>query len=265
MKLTRREDISVYLYLKDVVLGPQYSEIATGMSLTQASSGIWNLEYDTELEKFPFKRDGQTGMGRGLLYFDYVGDTCIFGSEQSGLVRVYDGPTTASGYTVNYLTGQILSHTDLSDYVADYEWNYVSVIDAWPYDDVPPLPIVSVEVQRGQSLPLQLGGGDIRDGSWSIEIFANNKGERDDLLDTLFESVRQRRCPLLALPSGLPLRQNGIYNNQFNSDLDTEYSSLFFERVEKKFTSLPKWGFYGQELINRYRAQLTFDTQTYRN
>jgi hypothetical protein len=265
MKLTRREDISVYLYLKDIVVGPQYSEISTGMSLTQASSGIWSMEYDEELEKFPFQRDDQTGLGRGLLYFDYIGDTCLFGVEQSSLVRVYDGSITASGYSINYLTGQILSNEDLSGHVVDYEWNYVAVTDAWPYDDVPPLPIVSVEVQRGSSLPLQLGGGDIREGSWSIEIFANNKGERDDLLDTLYEAVYQRRCSLFALPSGLPLRQNGLYNSHFNSDLDTEYSSLFFERVEKKFTSLPKWGFYGQERINRHRAQLTFDTQTYRN
>lgn len=275
MRLTRKEDISVYLYLKDVVLGPRYSEAAIGESLTRVGANVWDIGYDYLLGKHPFRRrvvidpptnlyKDYTGLGRGMLYFDYVGETCLFGIEQQDIVRLYNGATTASGYRVNYITGQILSDQDLSSYSIDYEWNYISVIDSWPYEDVPPLPIVCVDMQSAGNLPLQLGGGEIRDGFWNVQVFANNKGERDDIIDLIYENIYQRRCPLYLLPSGLPL-QNGLYNEMFDSSIHNIYSSMFFENIQKRLSGLPQWGFYEQEQINRYRAEITFDTRTYRN
>lgn len=273
MRLTRNEDISVYLYIKDTVIGPRYSEITTGQSLTQSATGVWDIGYDEGLGFHPFRRrvtnpDGSftdySGLGRGLLYFDYVGETCLFGSEQQSIVTVYSGATVASDYEVNYITGQVVSDIDLSSYLVDYEWNYVSVIDSWPYEDVPELPVVCVDMQTGKKSPLQLGGGDIRDAYWNIQIFANNKGERDDLMDLIYDNLHMRRCPLYLLSSGLPL-QNGLYNQSFDSSLHNVYTSIFFENVKKRLSGLPQWGFYEQERINRYRAEITFDTKTYRN
>jgi hypothetical protein len=273
MRLTRKEDVSVYLYIKDTVIGPRYSEVATGESLTSVATNLWEMSYDSELGFHPFRRrvtnpDGSytdhSGLGRGLLYFDYVGETCLFGIEQQDIVKIYDGSTLASGCKINYITGQVISSDDLSGYLVDYEWNYVSVIDSWPYEDVPALPIVCVDMQQSKKSPLQLGGGDIRDAYWNVQIFANNKGERDDLTDLIYDNLYLRRCPLYLLPSGLPL-QNGLYNEMFNSSVHDTYTSLFFENVQKRLSGLPQWGFYEQERINRYRAEITFDTQTYRN
>jgi hypothetical protein len=268
MRLQRKEDISMYLYIKDVVIGPRYSEISTGMSLTPAGKpNIWNMEFDLELNKDPFRRLEQdiNGIGRGLLYFDYTGETSIFGVEQSNIVKVYNGATTASGYSVNYLNGQVVSNQDLSGFSVDYEWNYVSVLDAWPWDEVPPLPIITIERDDGRSKGLQLGGGDIREGNWTIEIFTNNNGERDDMLDVIWENIYMRRCPLYNLEKGLPLDFGGLYNEQFNTDYEPLYSSMYFDDAEKRLTGLPKWGFYDHEIINRYRAQITFTTRNYKN
>lgn len=275
MRLTRKEDISVYLYIKDIVIGPRYSEVSTGESLTLVSTNTWDIGYDYDLGMHPFRRRVITdpvnntyvdysGLGRGILYFDYIGETCLFGVEQQNIVKVYNGLDTATDYKVNYITGQIISSQDLTNYLVDYEWNYVSVIDSWPYDDVPPLPFVCIDMQKANKLPLQLGGGDIRDGYWNIQIFARNKGERDDLMDLIYDNVYQRRCPLYLLSSGLPL-QNGQYNEMFDSSVHNTYTSLFFENIRKNLTGLPQWGFYEQEQVNRYRAEITFDTRTYSN
>jgi hypothetical protein len=276
MRLSRKEDISVYLYIKDTVIGPRYPEIATEESLTLTSTvNTWDIGYDIGLGFNPFKRKvlvdpvkqvykDYSGLGRGLLYFDYIGETCLFGVEQQDRVKVYDGSTIASNYKINYITGQVVTSDDLTDYLVDYEWNYVSVIDSWPYEDVPSLPFISVDSQQAKKSPLQLGGGDIRDGYWNVQIFANNKGERDDLMDLVYDNLYLRRCPLYLLPAGLPL-QNGLYNEMFDSSLHDTYTSLFFENVQKRLSGLPQWGFYEQEKVNRYRAEITFDTKTYRN
>jgi hypothetical protein len=264
MRLTRKEDISLYLYIKDVTVSPQYYEITTGASLTSAGNNLWNIGYDTELGIHPFKRGDYSGLGRGLVYFDHVGACSLFGIEQSDLIRVYDGATVASGYRVNYLTGQIETSEDLTGYNVDYEWNYVSVIDAWPAEDVPALPIISIEMQEADKSPLQLGGGDIRNAFWNIEIFASNKGERDDLVDTIYDSLYQRRCTIYTFPSGLPLNMYGFFNASFDTSAHSEYKHLIFENIDKKLTGLPSWGFYSQELLNRYRAGITFDTIAYK-
>jgi hypothetical protein len=268
MQLTRQEDASLYLHVRDIVLGPHYSEISLEQTLTRVgASNIWNIGYDdgTTDPRYPFTRGSSSGLGRGILCFDHIGDTCVFGSEQTDIVKVYDGATNATGYRVNYITGQIESSDDLTGYLVDYEWYYISVLDAWPREDVPFLPLVSIELQKALPRPLQLGGGDIREGSWNIQIFAKNKVERDDLMDVLYSGLNQRRCSLYNFSKGLPLSGNGFYNTSFVSDLHPQYTSLFFEKVEKRLTGLPSWGFYEQEQVNRYRAEITFTTKAFKN
>jgi hypothetical protein len=263
MQLTRQEDISLYLHVRDMILGPYYSEIAEGEELLQTSAGVWDVSYDTELD--PFIRDGYGGLGRGMLYFDRSGTDCIFGTEQSSIVRVYSGSTTASAYSVNYLRGQILTTQDLTGYNVDYEWSYISVLDAWPFEDVPPLPVVSIELQDSRGLPLQLGYGDIRSAYWNIQIFASNKGERDDIMDILYDGIYQKRCPVYTFSNGLPLLRDGTYNSAFSAEYDSLYRYLFFENVKKGLSGLPQWGFYSQETVNRYRAEITFETSAFKS
>jgi hypothetical protein len=266
MKLTRQEDVSMYFYLRDMVIGPQYVEVFEEEELVLAESGKWDMAYPTTTNIHPFSRGTHSGLGRGLLYFDLAFDSCLFGPEQDDMVRVYDGTGDLPriDYSVNYLTGQVYSNLDLSDYSVDYYWHYVSVIDAWPQEDVPDLPVVSIELQLSESLPLQLGGGDIRGASWHVEIFANNKGERDDLMDVIFEGINLRRCPIYTFEGGLPLTREGLYNSDFVVEENLNYPSLFFENAKKSLTGLPSWGFYQNEVINKYRAAITFDTKAYK-
>jgi hypothetical protein len=64
MKLTRQEDVSLYLYIRDSVIGVQYAELSEGESLTLAESGKWDMSYSEELEIHPFKRSNYNGLGR---------------------------------------------------------------------------------------------------------------------------------------------------------------------------------------------------------
>ena len=258
MQLTRKEDISLYLYLKDIVIGPEYMEISEGETLTLVSPGVWEMGHLTNL--CPLRRGRCSGLGRGVLYFDVTDYCCIFGTEQSDIVKVYKGVDEETSYSVNYIDGQILSSSNLTDYKVDYWWNYVAVIDAWPNDDVPPLPVVSLLLVEGDKLPLQLGGGDIRNAFWNIQIFGSNKGERDDLMDIIYDSLYNKRCQIYDLATGLPLGRDGTFNSSFSSNLHEYYKSLHFENVKKSLSGLPQWGFYSQEQINRYRAEITFET-----
>lgn len=262
MNLTRKDDISLYLYIKDTLLGPQFSELVEGVTLTAAGNSLWDIEV-FEDDICPFKRGKETGRGRGLIYFDQINDCTVVGPEQTDMIKVYDGSTVVSGYSINYVTGQIISSADLSMCEIDYYWNRVAVIDAWPYEDVPPLPLISLELNRSTSLPFQLGHGDIRQASWNIQVFATNKGERNDILDIIYSGLYLRRCSVYDMQFGLPLKQDGTFNSRFNTDLITNYSELYFEKVERKLTGLPSWGFYQTETINRYRAEITFDTRSY--
>ena len=280
MKLHRQEAISMHLYIKDTIIAPQYAEISTGMSLSPATTLInnqvvalpntWNLEYDDDVDygKEPFRRLEKDidGLGRGLLYFDYdSAGTTMVGVEQTNRLTVYSGSdiVPALSYQINYLNGQLISTLDMSNYTVDYEWHFISVVDAWPWDEVPKLPIVTIFRGDADSYGYQLGGGAIREGNWVVEIFATNRGERDDLLDVIYEKTYMRRCPLYTFNNGLPLGFDGLYNNNFTTDLVVNQTAMYFDDVRKKLTGLPSWGFYDHELINRYRAQVTFTTRNY--
>ena len=138
MQLTRQEDVSLYFYIRDRVMGPPFAELTQGASLVLVSPGIWNMDYDDDptTSFFPFRRPEHTGLGRGLLYFDVINGNCTnFGTEQTTMVRVYKGSTLLTptvDYKVNYITGQIYSSLDLTGYSVDYYWNYVAFLDAWP-------------------------------------------------------------------------------------------------------------------------------------
>jgi len=235
------------------------------MPLSEISSGVWELEYDTDWI-CPFKREEFSGIGRGLIYFDHKDGECIFGTEQQDMVRIYDSMSTVSGYVVDYLRGNIHFSGDLSACLSDYYWNYVSVVDAWPDEIVPPLPVVAIELLESDDKPLQLGYGSIRTGFWNIQIFANDKGERDDLLDVIYDGIYQKRCPLYSLKNGLPIVQrDGVYNSDFSVEIEEHFSSHIFEKVKKRLSGLPSWGFYDSERINKYRAEITFETWAYRS
>jgi hypothetical protein len=264
MELTRQEDVSVYLYLRERIIAPQWAEFSEDYSLVQASAGVWDIEYEESLGMHPFTRAANSGYGRGLLYFDISDGLCIFGPEQTEMVQIFDGSTQVSGSIINYKKGQVYDSRDLSSCRVDYYWHYVATIDAWPDEDVPSLPIVSIQIQRADKAPLQLGGGDIREADWNIEIFGSSKGERDDILEILFDGLYQKRCSIYTFQNGLPLGRDGTFNTNFSLDYHANYTSLFFENVEKQITGLPRWGFYENERINKYRAQITFETKAYK-
>jgi hypothetical protein len=268
MKSSRKEDISVYIYIKDCILGPEFIESYLDAGLSQVSPNVWDIAFveipDSKL--YPFKRGNYTGVGRGIPYFNTSSGVCNPTREQTQNVVVRNGATTISGYVVNYIKGQVNTSQDLSSCVVDYGWCYIATLDAWPSSEtLPALPFVTVEVEEGDKSPLQLGGGDIKNAWWNVQIFANTKAERDDIADVIFDGVYNRSCPIYALQAGLPLTKQGVYNQNYSADLDTTYRGLRFFDVKKQLTGLPSWGFWSTEVTNKNRAQITFQTEAFKS
>ena len=238
--------------------------------MTKVSNGIYNIGYEEDWID-PFERgeyDGQ-GEGRGLIYFNHPDDpgtnySCGFYTEQTNMITVYnDSMTVISGYAVDYLKGRVLySGPETLSYI-DYSWHYVSVVDAWPYEAIPQLPIVSVMKTSADRSGLQLGAGHIRSTDWNVQIFANDKGERDDLIETIFDGLYLRSCPFYDFSNGSPLDYDGTFNTNFDGETIDDYSSIDFDNVESSLTGLPDWGFYKTETLNKYRAEVTFSSMIY--
>jgi hypothetical protein len=266
MRLTRKEDLSVYLYIKENLVNPQYCELTTAATLTQDGTK-WVLEYPeelTELKIVPFARNGFTGAGRGIPYFDFSDSGSDFSTEQTTNITVYNGVTPITGYTTNYIYGYVETDQDLTGCTADYQWCLASVVDEFPHENITGTPVISIENVTGHTSPLQLGIGEIRNADWNLQIFASNKGERDDLLDIIFDGLHNKRCPIYDLSGGLPLLKSGFFNTNFSTTLVPAYSSLFFSNTKRTLTGLPSWGFYSTEKFNRYRGQITFNTEVFK-
>lgn len=269
MELLRSEVSSIFYYIKNCVLGANWAEQNLEQSVTEIESGIYQIGYDDDwIDVFSLGEYPGQGEGRGLLYFNIPTTpsnySCNYATEQTTAIALYNNlGITVSGYTIDYLKGRILyTGTENLDTI-DYYWHYVSVIDAWPHKELPQLPIVSVLHERFDRKGFQLGGGHKRFMDWNIEIFANNKGERDDLLEIIFDSLNNRHCSLYSFTNGYPLMYDGTFNPDFTLTRVPNYSIVDFLNVEASITGLPNWGFLQTEDLNKYRAAINFSTEVY--
>jgi len=269
MELIRCIKYSILLYIQNCILATNYAEENTDMSLTSIGNNTYNIEYDDNwVDIFDRGEYAGQGEGRGLVYFNtptiLSNYSCSFVNEQTRMVTVYDDvDTVVSGCRINYKKGQIVYDGPQIPSTIDYYWNYVSTIDGWPHEDLPQLPIVSVLEQDFDTVGIQLGGGDKTRQSWHIELFANNKGERDDLRSIIYDGLNLRSCPLYAFSKGIPLDKNGFFNNNFDSSLIQNRSNIQFLDVKTSITGLPDWGFWQTETVNKFRASINFSTQVY--
>lgn len=277
MKSLRKEDLSLYLYIKDVVLRDfieqeEYVQLQLMPELCGMSSYVY--EYVSDLEPSPTER------GRGWVYFDppsgglscepYLsvsglngdGDPTFGTPEQSNNVIVYE--TTVSGlsvvdwrdYMVDYIDGRIISERKFNSPYVTYNWNYVSIVDEWAAIEAADPPVIVLDLNGTDKIGYQLGGGKKTTRKVEIHIFASSPAERNDIVETLYDGFFNRSCPIYDFPTGSVLDYDGTFYGRknlldriaspenkltylFDRSKVFGVSSLYFDSVTSRHVNLP--------------------------
>lgn len=278
----RKEDSSVYLYLKDIALA-NFIEFREKDTVTY-SAKMSNDKYkvytiDNEFDVDPFAR------GRGIVYFDdltnepLVNSIDYFGTkEQISRVVLYDdtfNEISESDYIVDYVDGRLLIISYVKPGYVDYYWNYVGLVDEWSLVSSTKAPVVVLDINTTKKVGFQLGGGKkvVRKGS--LIVFATSAAERNDITEVLYDSLYLKCCALYEFEKGLPLDYDGTFKgrkenldketNLFSREVIDYTSNLYFEEVEMKHINLP-FSTVTSSLpidLNAYRSRITFDLVSY--
>lgn len=250
MKTLRKEDLSLYLYIKDTVLC-DFVERETNVPLNLipdlCDTDSYVYEAVTSLEPSPTER------GRGWRYFSPPsgtlracqpypsisgtngdGDSCYgtpeqsYGTTANGRdygVRVWETiggePTVVPDlvYMVDYVDGRIITTRKLSPpaYV-DFDWNYVSVVDEWAVVQAADPPVIVIDLHGTDKVGYQLGGGKKTTRKIDIHVFANDPGERNDLVETIYEGLYNKSAALYDFPTGSVLDYDGTFYGRRDYD-----------------------------------------------
>jgi len=304
MKLLRKEDISLYLYIKDIVLRDFIeTEEENPLQLMPELCGIDSYVYSAVTDMIP----APTERGRGWVYFDPPsggspcqpyptvsglngdGDPAFGTPEQTYMVQVYDGDPSISGslvdpsrYMIDYVDGRIITPTKFTAPFVTYKWNYVSVVDEWAAVQASDPPVVVIDMHGTDKEGYQLGGGKKSVRKVDLHVFATDPAERNDIVETLYDSLFNRQCALYNFPTGSVLdydgtfygrREQGVtsYNKLtylFDRERVSHVSSLFFDGVVARHVNLPIVMTSGKDEIvlsdlNAYRSKVSFTMFTY--
>lgn len=285
MKNLRKEDTSLYLYLKDVVLS-EFIEKQESVQLnyieelSNSSSKVYDI--DDYFDPSPKSR------GRGFVYFDDLTNEplvpCVTSSgtkEQIDRITVYNNVgsiITDDYYIVDYIDCRIIAEPEVEPATIDYHWNYVSLIDEWTELQSTEPPVVVIELSHDSASGFQLGGGRKNVRKCILHIFGSDSAERNELVDVIFNSLYLKRCPLYELEKGTPLDYDGtFYGRKATYDKDSTLfsrttvsgvSHMEFDNVKARNVRLPNTITRGFEQImlsdlNSYRAEIQMDVITY--
>ncbi len=303
MSRLRKEDLSLYYFIKDQVLGcfieqEELVPLSYMVELSSATSMVY--EAVTTMEPTPTER------GRGWVYFDTVtgtnnlavecptdnyvmvsgtrndGVACIGTPEQSSRVTVYD--STVSGiadteYLIDYMDGRIIipAAARIPAYV-DYYWNYISVVDEWSAIEAADPPVVVIDMSETQRKGYQLGGGEKIIRKVDIHVFASNPAERNDIVETLHDGLYLKSCQLYDFPTGGALDYDGTFfgrrNNTnkltslFSRETVNGSSMLQMNDVVARNVNLPLVMTRTSDQVmlsdlNAYRSKVTFNLVSY--
>lgn len=306
MKLLRKEDLSLYYYIKDVVMR-NFVERETGVPLRLLpemcgfDSNVY--EYNSSLEPSPTER------GRGWRYFDPPasgtysncepftlvsgtngdGDPALGTPEQIDQVTVYSNGLVvpASDYMIDYIDGRIITPFNLVSPTVDFTWNYVSIVDEWAAIEAADPPVVVIDMHGTDKAGYQLGGGRKTTRKIDIHIFASHTAERNDIVETLYDGLYLKSCPVYDFPTGTVLDYDGTFYGRKSVDFDdmlsesdnkltylfdrkkvSNVSSLQFDSVTARHVNLPLVMSRGRDEVmlsdlNAYRSKVSFDMVSY--
>ena len=309
MSILRKSDLSLYLYLKDTVLR-NFIEVEEKLPLRLMPelSDLVSYVYEAETTMEPIPTDP----GRGWVYFDTVSGTnsCIpftsfsgingdgdiaYGTpEQNERVIVYEtnvgSPDTVVpwvDYMIDYIDGRIVSSRALKTPYVTYYWNYVSIVDEWPAIEASDTPVVVLDMHGTDKKGYQLGGGKKVSRKVNIHIFASNPAERNDIMETIYDGLYNRSCPLYEFVTGSVLDYDGTFYGRrdlldrvpnpdnkltfiYSREVVSGVTYLHFDNVTSRNITLPiLMSQSGNQImlsdLNAYRAKISFDTVLYDN
>ncbi len=281
----RKEDLSVYRYLRDLVLTDfiefqDKDELVLNKNKSDNSTSVYDIV--TTAIPSPFEH------GRGIVYFDDLTDetlidiTSLSGTpEQSNRVTIYDESlTTISGnlYRVDYVDGKIILPAYLEPKYIDFNWHYISLVDEWSRLSAASAPVVVLDIAGTLKTGYQLGGGKKVIRKSNIYIFASSSSERGDITELIYDGLYLKTCPIYDFPRGSVLDYDGTFYNSKNSiDKATNLfsrtvvsgtSNLRFEDVEARNINLPLALSRRNESailsdLNSYRSKISFNLVSY--
>ena len=232
----RKEDLSVYYYIKNVVLG-NFIEIDEMVLLEfSAELSSCNISGEYESEVYIALTDmlpNPTERGRGWVYLDPVvsgtgcelfdteigqradGVTVTGTPEQSTMVTVYeaDGVTVipSTEYVIDYIDGRIVTSGTCAPAYVTYNWHYVSVVDEWAAIEAADPPVVVIDIHGTDIGGYQIGPGRKITRKVDIHIFASNTAERNDLVETIQNGLYLKSSVLFDFPLGTILDYDGTW------------------------------------------------------
>lgn len=309
MKNLRKEDLSLYYYLKNKIL-VDFIEKEEDMPLEFISSASCfevGYVYSALTEMVP----SPTDRGRGWVYFDTCSGTTticnlnVSGNqlsvvdypvasgikEQSNRVVVYDANglvVDENDYMVDYIDGRIVTSgtnflgVEFTPTRVDYYFNYISLVDEWAAIEAADPPVVVIDVMGTDKGGYQLGGGKRVVRKVDIHVFASDTAERNDIVETIYDGLYLKNCPLYDFEEGSVLEYDGTwYGRKENMNkLETLFEqsnvtgylgnncTLQFENITTRHVSLPLIMTQSRDEVmlsdlNAYRSKISFDMVSY--
>lgn len=311
MKNLRREDLSLYHYIKETALrGFVEKEEQIQLELMENLSCTGSYVYEALTEMVPKPTD----RGRGWVYFDCPnidengdcaysietcvpemvmvsgtdaqGNTCVGTPEQSNRVIIYDDNlVTISGvpYIIDYVDGRIIFETNavVPKYI-DYYWNYVSVVDEWAAVEASDPPVVVIDIYGTDKEGYQLGGGKKINRKVDIHVFGSNTSERNDIVETIYDSLYNKSAPIYDFPTGDVLDYDGtfygvkgnsnkltsLFNRTTLNDMNVTHGNMNFLKVSSRHVNLPLVMSRSRNEVmlsdlNAYRSRISFEIEIY--
>ena len=276
MKHLRKEDLSLYYYIREVVLCDfieteenvplEFSEELSSWNTTTNSYDSYVYIALTDMVPSPIER------GRGWVYLDAVeglnnrcepfstvsgyradGEQINGTPEQSNRITVYD--TLGSGisdqeYIIDYLDGRVITSGTVQPVAVDYDWHYISLVDEWAAIEAADPPVIVIDIHGTDKGGYQLGGGKKVTRKVDIHVFASNTAERNDIAETIYDGLYLRSYILFDFPLGTILDYDGTWYgrkeniNKLTTLFDRSGVSGYvgymqFENVTSRHVSLP--------------------------
>ena len=312
MKNLRKEDLSLYYYLKNKVLIDfiEKEEDTPLEFISSASCFEVGYVYSALTEMVP----SPTDRGRGWVYFDTCSGTTticnldVSGNnledtypvasgikEQSNKIIVYDAIgaiVDENDYMVDYIDGRIVtSGTDslgneFTPTRVDYYFNYISLVDEWAAIEAADPPVVVIDIMGTDKGGYQLGPGKRVVRKVDIHVFASDTAERNDIVETIYDGLYLRSCPLYEFEEGSVLEYDGTWygRKEALSTSMTKLDALFeqsnvtgylgnnctlqFENVTTRHVSLPLIMTQSRDEVmlsdlNAYMSKISFNMVSY--
>jgi len=238
MDTKRRLHLSIYYYIKNLLVEKGYIAQKANDVLKQVSSAVYKASKDDwvyqDLNKYP--------------------------------VRVYDNGSLIdeSYYSRDFRGGQITfsNYTPQGTITSNYYYHQINLRRGYPHKETfseKDLPLIVVYYRGVPYVPFALGAQLERaDHRFTIDIFAQSQGQMQDLSD-LIESWLLETSELgeMGFASGFPLLDNGEINTSFDSGIVLKYHKQDVSGVPFFAEGLTK--------MERFRYAIDFSLISFKN